>query len=276
MQWTDIDHSFCEEHLLGLPEYYNSISSLVIVFFGIYGLMNMRNDLFIDILYTSLAIVGVGSTGYHWYGNIGWALFDEMPIIVTVFSGIIYTDNVHYLICNNKVIKDKDKDINDDNVNVNIIQFYRKKCGLLVYLLGMYTFLISNVMSNYRMIFPQLFTGVVTYLYYKIYLLVCILDPVLQSIVMSKVRNSCLIICASGAVWTFTEISCKYVDYHILLLGHPMWHFFIGHGFYNLIQVIFYIKLQNANLRLNYNSVFLLQIAPESLSNRARTISAGC
>lgn len=278
MQWTDIDHSFCEEHLLGLPEYYNSISSLVIVFFGIYGLMNMRNDLFIDILYASLAIVGVGSTGYHWYGNIGWALFDEMPIIVTVFSGIIYTDNVHYLICNNKVIKDKDKDINDDNVNVNIIQFYRKKCGLLVYLLGMYIFLISNVMSNYRMIFPQLFTGVVTYLYYKIYLLVCILDPVLQSIVMSKVRNSCLIICASGAVWTFTEISCKYVDYHILLLGHPMWHFFIGHGFYNLIQVIFYIKLQNANLRLNYNSVFLLQIAPETSvsSNRARTISAGC
>jgi hypothetical protein len=307
MQWTDIDHSFCEEHLLGLPEYYNSISSLVIVFFGVYGLMNMRNDLFIDILYASLAIVGVGSTGYHWHGNIGWALFDEMPIIVTVFSGIIYTDNVHYLICNNKVIKDRDK--NDDNMNMltssphSCNKIYSKKISLLIYLLGMYTFLISNVMSNYRMIFPQLFTGVVTYLYYKIYLLVRILDPFFQSMVLSKVRNSCLIICASGAVWTFTEISCKYVDYYILLLGHPMWHFFIGHGFYNLIQVIYYIKLHNANLRLNYNSAFLLQISPNSFdyatrastefslsptlthrlapdtsvsSNRARTISAGC
>ena len=304
MHWTDIDHSFCEEHLLGLPEYFNSISSLVIVFFGIYGLMNMRNDLFIDILYASLAIVGIGSTGYHWHGNIGWALFDEMPIIVTVFSGIIYTDNVHHIICKNKVIKDHDK--NDDcqlitttatttttTTTTNRHSYSQtptmlrtnisgslQKIRLLIYLVGMYTFLISNVMSNYRMIFPQLFTGVVTYLYYKIYLLVRILDPVFQTIVMSKVRNSCLIICASGAVWTFTEISCKYVDYYILLLGHPMWHFFIGHGFYNLIQVIYFIKLQNANLRLNYNSAFLLQITNEpsssSVSNRSRTISAGC
>ena len=279
MHWTDIDHSFCEEHLLGLPEYFNSISSLVIVFFGIYGLMNIRNDLFIDILYASLAIVGIGSTGYHWHGNIGWALFDEMPIIVTVFSGIIYTDNVHYIICNNKVIKDKEKDKDDDiMITTAARNSYSQKIGILIYLVGMYTFLISNVMSNYRMIFPQLFTSVVTFLYYKIYLLVRSLDTVFQTIVMSKVRNSCLIICASGAVWTFTEISCKYVDYYILLLGHPMWHFFIGHGFYNLIQVIYFIKLQNANLRLNYNSAFLLQIASETSvsSNRARTISAGC
>jgi len=305
MHWTDIDHSFCEEHLLGLPEYFNSISSLVIVFFGIYGLMNIRNDLFIDILYASLAIVGIGSTGYHWHGNIGWALFDEMPIIVTVFSGIIYTDNVHYIICNNKVIKDKDKD-DDIMITTSARHSYSQKISLLTYLVGMYTFLISNVMANYRMIFPQIFTGVVTFLYYKIYLLVRSLDPVFQTIVMSKVRNSCLIICASGAVWTFTEISCKYVDYYILLLGHPMWHFFIGHGFYNLIQVIYFIKLQNANLHLNYNYAFLLQISQRgefpqeevteteyvssgalakysanepsssSLSNRSRTISAGC
>jgi hypothetical protein len=267
--------------------------------------MNIRNDLFIDILYASLAIVGIGSTGYHWHGNIGWALFDEMPIIVTVFSGIIYTDNVHYIICNNKVIKDKDKD-DDIMITTSARHSYSQKISLLTYLVGMYTFLISNVMSNYRMIFPQIFTGVVTFLYYKIYLLVRSLDPVFQTIVMSKVRNSCLIICASGAVWTFTEISCKYVDYYILLLGHPMWHFFIGHGFYNLIQVIYFIKLQNANLRLNYNSAFLLQISQRgefpqeevteteyvssgalakysanepsssSLSNRSRTISAGC
>ena len=52
-----MDHSFCEEHLLGLPEYYNSISSLFIVFFGVYGLMNVRNDLFIDILLQCINIL---------------------------------------------------------------------------------------------------------------------------------------------------------------------------------------------------------------------------
>ena len=274
MKWADMDHSFCEEHLLGLPEYFNSISSLFIIFFGIYGLMNLHNDLFIDILYASLAIVGFGSTGYHWYGNIGWALFDEIPMIVTIFSGIIYTDNVYFLTYNNKYIKENsDSDltvtIRDQSNNMNIIKtdrkwnvnnIYIKKRKLVVYLFGMYTFMICDVMSDYRMVFPQLFTGVVVYMYYKIYNLIQLLDQPFQSLVKYKALNSLLTVSISGAIWSFTEISCKYVNYHILLIGHPMWHFFIGHGFYNLIQVVYYIKLHNINYRLKYDSFYLLQM----------------
>ena len=272
MLWTDMDHSFCEEHLLGLPEYYNSISSLFIIYFGISGLMNLHNDLFTDILFASLAIVGVGSTGYHWCGNIGWALFDEMPIIITVFSGIIYTDNVYLLTYNNKYskedsnahldlsVKNKDNIILKNDRKWNTTQLYNKKGRLLAYLLGMYIFMICNVMSNYRLIFPELFTCVVSFLYYKIYNLILLLDPSFQNIVKQKTYNSLLTIVISGVIWTFTEISCKYVKYHILLLGHPMWHFFIGHGFYNLIQVVYYIKNNNENYYLKYNSMFLLTI----------------
>ena len=83
--------------------------------------MNLRNDLFIDILYASLAIVGFGSTGYHWYGNIGWALFDEMPIIITIFSGLLYTDNVYYLTYNNKYAKEgSENDLLITNMNANV------------------------------------------------------------------------------------------------------------------------------------------------------------
>jgi len=277
MKWADMDHSFCEEHLLGLPEYFNSLSSLFIIFFGIYGLMNLHNDLFIDILYASLAIVGFGSTGYHWYGNIGWALFDEIPMIVTIFSGIIYTDNVYFLTYNNKYIKENsDSDLtvtirehsnNMNNMNIiktdrkwNVNNIYIKKRKLVVYLFGMYTFMICDVMSDYRMVFPQLFTGVVVYMYYKIYNLIQLLDPSFQSLVKYKALNSLLTVSISGAIWSFTEISCKYVNYHILLVGHPMWHFFIGHGFYNLIQVVYYIKLHNINYRLRYDSFYLLQM----------------
>lgn len=272
MHWTDIDHSFCEEHLLGgLPEYYNSISSLFIIFFGLYGLFKIHNDLFIDILYASLAVVGIGSTGYHWYGNIGWALFDEIPMIITVFSGIIYTDNVYYITYNNKHIGDENSIIRGP------LAASSQKINIFVYLLGMYVFMISNVMANYRMVFPQLFTCVVVGLYYKIYLLITLLDPYFQSHVLYKACNSCLIITASGFIWAFTEISCTYVDYYILLLGHPMWHFFIGHGFYNLIQVIYFIKLHNLTLRLKYNSFYLLQIITDPRdATRTRTISGGC
>lgn len=258
-----MDHSFCEEHLLGLPEYYNSISSLFIIYFGIYGLMNLHNDLFTDILFASLAIVGVGSTGYHLYGNIGWALFDEIPMIVTVFSGIIYADNVYLLTYNKKYNKKYNKEDSNGNLDLrvknkettiiknerkwNTTQLYNKKGRLLVYLVGMYIFMICNVMSNYRMIFPELFTCVVSFLYYKIYNLILLLDPSFQNQVKYKTYNSLLTIVISGIIWTFTEISCKYVNYHILLLGHPMWHFFIGHGFYNLIQIVYFIKLHNIN-----------------------------
>ena len=276
-----MDHSFCEEHLLGLPEYYNSLSSLFIVFFGIYGLMNVKNDLFIDILYASLAIVGIGSTGYHWYGNIGWALFDEIPIIITVFTGIIYTDNVYFLTYNNKYIKeDSDADLSisrsrtesmtESGLEIikpdkkwNTTSLYNKKYRLLGYLFGMYLFMISNVMTNYRLIFPQVFTCVVVYLYYKIYCLINILNLHFQSQIKSKIYNSLFTISISGIIWACTEITCKHVNYRILLLGHPMWHFFIGHGFYNLIQVVYFIKLHNENFRIRYNPFYLLQIRSE-------------
>lgn len=267
---------------MGLPEYYNSISSLFIVYFGLYGLYQQHNDLFIDILYASLAIVGIGSTGYHWYGNIGWALFDEMPMIITVFSGILYTDNVYYLTYNNKYIKEN----SDDNFLVeskqnriiqnNASSGLQQKCNIFFYLLGMYIFMIRNVMSEYRMIFPELFTCVVAGLYYKIYKLVNLLEPHFKSQVASKARNSCIIISTSGLIWALTEVSCNYVDYKILLLGHPMWHFFIGHGFYNMIHVIYFIKLHNSNLHLKYNSYCLLQISSDTqMRARTRTCSEG-
>jgi len=245
--------------------------------------MNIQNDLFIDILFASLAIVGIGSTGYHWYGNIGWALFDEIPIITTVFSGIIYTDDVYFLTYNNKYLKENsDTDLTTkvrqrtasmtesglENIKQdrkwNMTQIYNKKYRLFGYLFGMYIFMISNVMSDYRLLFPQLFTGVVVYLYYTIYKLIQLLDVPFQLQIKSKLINSLLTICTSGAIWTCTEITCKYVDNYILLLGHPMWHFFIGHGFYNVIQIVYYIKLHNENYKIKYNPIYLLQIQSNS------------
>ena len=125
----------------------------------------------------------------------------------------------------------------------------------------MYIFIISNVMSDYRLIFPQIFTSVVVYLYYKIFNLIQLLDIHFQSQIKNKTFHSLLTISISGIIWACTEITCKhYSTNHILLLGHPMWHFFIGHGFYNLIQVVYFIKLHNENYRLKYNPIYLLQI----------------
>jgi hypothetical protein len=249
MLWNDFDHYFCEGKLFGLPEYYNAITALFIAGFGIYGLMNTVSDLYIDILYSSLTVTGFGSIGYHLYGNIGWALFDEIPMIVTIFIGIIYTDTVYY----NYI---------DNNSSKNII--FTKKIKILFYLFVMYFYIIINTMSNYRYYFPILFGLTVIYLFYKIfsilYLLKILDNNYIKSNIFNKVIYSLLTIGISCLIWVITENLCNYIKYNIFLIGHPLWHFFIGHGFYNLIQTIYYIKLNNQKYKINYNKLFLLNI----------------
>lgn len=253
MYWTDIDHSFCESSITGLPEYYNSISSIFIILFGLYGIKSIYNELFVDILYSNLIIVGFGSFGYHWYGNIGWGLFDEIPMILAIFTGIIYVDNVHYLI--SKSTK---------NTIVSLIELnYKKKFKTLVYLFAMSYITIINVMSNYRRLFPTIFGCVAAYLYYKIFVVLRLLNPEIKEKVLDKAYYSLITIAISGTVWVSTELTCNYVKSAILLIGHPMWHFFIGHGFYNLIQVVYFIKLNNTKYELKYNSLYLLKRDPE-------------
>jgi hypothetical protein len=251
MHWTDIDHSFCEESILGLPEYYNAISSLFISLFGIYGLCKLHNELFIDILYSNFIIVGFGSVGYHWYGNIGWGLFDEIPMILSIFTGIIYADNVHFLI---------QKKNYDNDITYSKVLVYFRKLKVLCYFFTMSLFIIINVMSNYRKIFPLFFSFTAFYLYYKIFSLLYITNPLIKQRVIHKVYNSLFTIATSGLVWIITETSCKYMRHHIFLIGHPIWHFFIGHGFYNIIQLVYYIKLNSIRNKINYGPFYVLDI----------------
>lgn len=258
MYWTDVDHSFCEANMNGLPEYYNAISSLFIMGFGINGMMNIYNELFVDILYANLIIVGFGSVGYHWYGNIGWGLFDEIPMILSIFIGIIYTDNVHYLTSKRMYEMDIKRAYEHDATSINYL-LYKRKCKLCVYLFLMSVIIINNTMSNFRKLFPTIFACVAGYLYYKIFMLLRVINIQMEYLVATKTYNSILTIAVSGAIWVATEASCNYIQHPIFLIGHPMWHLFIGHGFYNLIQVVYFIKLNDMDRKLEYNRFYLLQ-----------------
>ena len=312
MLWNDLDHSFCESKILGLPEYINSFTSLFISFFGIYGLQNKNNDIFVDIMYSTISILGIGSFGYHYTGTIGWALCDEVPMIVAVFIGIIYTEKVYNKIKKNKLILDSEEtyliNLSSSNGNFrslnglmidifpsnsvllhdmkNSIINYYPKSNILIHVFLMMFFIICNTMSNYRNLFPYFFASIVFYLFYKIekifdvlYLSNCTSEmkitrlPYLVELRrrechegIQKSYNAMLTIIISCLIWVSTEISCNYIKLNILLIGHPMWHFFIGHGFYNLIQSIFYIKLNYSKKNIGkkylieYNKLYLLDI----------------
>jgi len=215
MHWTDADHSFCESRILGMPEYLNSASSLIIVGFGIYGLLNIYNDCFADIIYTLLTIVGIGSTGYHWTGNIGWGLLDETPMILLIFGIIGYAT---------KLVRDK------ECANARI---YEHKFATFMNLLCMTLFIICNTMSICRKWFPYVFACVGAYLYYMLTRLF-----VLSPKYAKNGYNTIYIILASVAMWSATEITCNYIQLNMLLIGHPLWHLFIGYGCYNITRIL--------------------------------------
>ena len=244
MFWTDLDHSFCESKLLGLPEYINSITSIFLSLFGIYGLYNKNNDIFIDILYSILFITGIGSFGYHYNGNIGWALFDEIPMILLIFLSIIYVNNIHNQIIINSI---KNKII--------------YKIKLIINLFLMILFIICNTMINFRLLFPYFFTLISIYLFYEVNKLLYFVEKNIIYIYYNNIK----IILLSALIWVITEIPCKYVNYKILLLGHPLWYLLIGYGFYNLLQIIYFIKLSCLHNNeiiydLQYNRCYLLNI----------------
>jgi len=263
MNWESVDHSFCESKILGIPEYINSITSLFISGFGLLGLFNTpKSNMFIDIIYSLLFIVGFGSVGYHWTGNIGWAMFDEMPMIYSIFAGIIYIDYIYTSIIIEKEMSCKkithgrliDTITHYNNNNI------KHKYKLLVYLLGMVGFVICNTMSKYRRMFPVFFGFIMAYLYYKVYELYSITNIFLKKITINKMYFALKTILSSAIIWAGTETLCNIVPHPIFLLGHPMWHFFVCHGFYNMIQVIYYINLNDMSYKISYSYFYVLYI----------------
>jgi len=222
MKWNTPDHYFCEGILNGLPEYYNAYSSLFISYFGLLGLYNTKNDLMIQIIYSLLSVNGISSFMYHWTGSIGWALYDEYPMIIALFLGNIYVENLLPSKCKN----------------------YK----LLFYVNTMLLYLVINVMEDQRLIFPYYFAGGLIIVLININRLVNYYEKLnIQYHTIYYNSNYYIgIIIGSAITWGVTEISCKnyrFIYDKIYLLGHPMWHFMISYGFYNLIQIIYNIKL---------------------------------
>jgi hypothetical protein len=222
MKWNTLDHYFCEGSLNGLPEYYNAFSSLFITYFGLLGLYKIQNDLIIQIIYSLLAVNGISSFMYHWTGTIGWALYDEYPMIIALFLGNIYVEN--------------------------LIPSRYKKYKIIFYVNSMLLYLVINVMEDQRIIFPYYFACGLLIVLYNINRLSSYYKRINNNNIKYSYNTNyySIIIIGSALVWGLTEVSCKHYRIrftHLYLLGHPMWHFMISYGFYNLINIIYNIKL---------------------------------
>jgi hypothetical protein len=267
MEFNNIDHHFCEGNILGVPEVFNSFTSLIFSFLGIYGLFNKyrdkiyiinNNQFVIDLVYSIFVTIGIGSFGYHWTQFIGWALMDELPMIVSIFIGLLYIEYCSFLLNNN-----------DINYKITII--------ILTFL--MFYFISINPINYYRKLFPLLFGFVLILFSYKFINLIKTFDKKFNKNILLYGKQQLYIISSAGIIWFFTETICKYNNNLLLLFGHPLWHFFMAFGFYNIIQIIYYISLytqiiyiQNCscdllNIYLYYNKLYILNIKNDVLNN---------
>ena len=77
------DHSFCEMNIYGQsPEYINSLSSLFLVFFGLFGIIFHNKIHDIKMVYTAMIFNGICSFMYHFNNQLGWGLLDRFSMIL--------------------------------------------------------------------------------------------------------------------------------------------------------------------------------------------------
>jgi hypothetical protein len=55
-----------------------------------------------------------------------------------------------------------------------------------------------------------------------------------------------------------------------------MWHFFVGHGFYNMIQIIYYVDKNDMNYNISYSYLYIIRIteAPAHIPSITSTFSS--
>ena len=85
---TTVDEFFCEGKINGVPEYFNSISSLFISLISFGGLQTKVLHEDVKSIYFILFINGFFSFMFHWTMYYGWKMFDQFTMIFAIWFGL--------------------------------------------------------------------------------------------------------------------------------------------------------------------------------------------
>jgi len=207
--------------------------------------IHLNNSFTMNLMYYILFITGIGSFGYHWTEQLGWAFMDEMPMIISLFIGIIYVEHTLFVVKKQSLY----------NILCLVNSEVHSKLKQLVLTSFMVFSLVGNTSITQRKWFPYYFAVALVYFSYTFWVAVSKFanteyfttfndDRIHPSSNIIYLGKTCLcLLWMSVVIWAITELSCNYTHNYILLVGHPLWHFLIGYVFYNIIQIIYYINL---------------------------------
>lgn len=219
MDWDYVVGDFCEGRLLGHPEILNSLSCVFISFFPYIGLKySHMNSILIKTIFCLLFINGFASFGFHWTGYYCFKHFDEIPMVICIWLGLIYSFG---------------------QLGIQIIPYM---------LLNLYftILLVLNNIPQYGSLFPLTF-GLSCLLLIPIQK--CMFDSgKINSISKKHMLLGSFISIMSAAIWIWTENYCSYN----MLFGHPLWHFGMPLGMYHIMIGFEYSMVDISKYAIEY------------------------
>jgi len=224
MNITTIVNNFCEKRLIGNPEYFSSFSALLISIIPYVGLTNSKHISNTAYnIYMLLIITGLTSFGYHW---TGWYLFkhlDEIPMLLSIWTGILH-----------------------------LSEQYKRNFKLNFIINSYFTFILAlNTIPSYQFLFPIMFSIALLSIIPLLFLKHKIYKYSFQKFEIYKLSSIGIFLSTlSGLIWLISEHFCSYK----FILAHSFWHFGIGMGVYYIIvseEILKNLK-QKKNVKIKY------------------------
>ena len=223
------DHSFCEYEIYGQsPEIINSISSLFLVFFGIFGIIKNKNINDINIINSSMIVNGITSFLYHFTNKLGWGLMDRFSMILLIIQSL------HIFL---EILK------------FNL--FYKElfRLGILFYI----SYILTITGLHQENLF-NIFFGVylINLFMFMIYLEIKNKTFLIPKNIMNKGWYGIFFITIAGVFWILTEQLCNSYSFVKYLFGHAIWHFGVSYGGYLLTLIPSFLFQKDRFLKLEY------------------------
>ena len=270
MRFTEIDHGFCESvgETLPFPEIFNSYSSMCMLIFGLIGLLlTLRYKRVYDIRFICglLVVNGVGSFYYHYTQQIGWAVVDELSMMLSVGLGL----NSMYTM----IINSLDLPVSTNIYSFQSIHNHITYKGLLTIALASYVVFIYplSMFEEMREWFPMIFTIPMmclipgsAYIYMNHYRNTYVYkscDKSYENNGGDLLLNGLKWTLFASTVWGFTEPLCQEYTFIKYFHTHVIWHIFISYGMFLLIMFLLHFHLYTIDKRY-YKISYVCNIIP--------------
>ncbi len=259
--WDRQYDGFCEYIANGRPEVFNVITSVFILFIGIWGLFinSLRSEL-VRFIYALFIMTGCGSIGLHVTGYNFWSKMDAFPMLILCYtmnyitwSAVFYT----FLRPKSKIL-----DLCHD-FTMLVTMGFCLTWTLSARAVRGYPYDIELELEQY-FAFPVLSScvgAVILYIYYRrnncnrrilTYFLIGIGSLVFSSVLWLAIEPECQEARDAGK-----KDFSPFFNY-----SHGIWHVGVSYGAHLLIQNILYLKYFIKQERPIFRSGFIYKIFP--------------